>query len=154
MLNPEYAHLRLRRSRGQAVGGVLFAAFALLVGGVLLWAATENWWLTGVISVTATGAGVALGRWALIRRMRRGEQIELGNDGLSATQILLVTGVGTYLASRTFASRTLESLVYGFFGLVGTLFAGLFVYLAISGRPKDPTTPGTEDSPDAPVTPS
>jgi hypothetical protein len=131
------------------VGGVLFAAFALLVGGVLPWAAPENWWLTVVISIATMGAGVALGRWALIRRMRRGEQIELGEDGLSATQILLVTGVGTYLTSRTFASRTLESFVYGFFGLVGTLSAGLFMYLAISGRPETPTKTETDDHPDA-----
>jgi hypothetical protein len=126
----------------------------LLCSGVLLWVATENWWLTGVLSVTATGAGVGLGLWASIRRMRQGEQLKFGEDGLSTLQILLATGVGSYLASRTFASRTLESVVYGFFGLGATLAAGVILAAVILGRPEPPTKTGTEDSPDAPVTPS
>jgi dolichyl-phosphate-mannose--protein O-mannosyl transferase len=110
----------------------------------MLWAATENWWLTVVISVATMGAGVALGLWALVRRMRRGEQLELGEGGFSLTQIVLVTGVGTYLASLT-----LESVVYAFFGLVGTLFAGLFLALVMIGRPEAPTKTETQDHPDA-----
>jgi cobalamin synthase len=136
-LNPDYDHLRLRQSRAQAVGGVIFAAFALLCGGVLLWAATENWWLTVVISIASMSAGLAHALWTGIKRMRRGEKLKRGEGNFSLTQIVFVTGVGTYLSSRT-----LESVVYAFFGVVGALVAGVVLAAVCIGRPEDPADAG------------